>query len=101
MQDTLLTWSGETMAYHDYIVQSWTTGPLAGSADPMTAFNKALQIGLYQPEGGSISAAVDSAVAALTATTEMAPVADMSGAASAILAMAKKLPVLRFSFMNQ
>jgi len=98
MQDTLLTWSGETMAYHDYIVQSWTTGPLAGSADPMTAFNKALQIGLYQPEGGSISAAVDSAVAALTATTETAPVADMSGAASAILAMAKKASGVEIQF---
>ena len=90
MQDSLLSWSGSTMTYHDFMIQNWTTGPLSGNVDAMGAFNKALQIGLYQPEGPAnvieaVAVALTEATPAVTTATT-----DISGAAGKILAMAKK-----------
>ncbi len=100
MQDSLLTWSGSAITYHDFMIQAWTTGPLAGSIDSLNDFNKALQIGLYQPtSGNSITTAVEAAVTALAATTEVASVnTDISAAAGAILGMASKAQGLQIQF---
>jgi|JI102314A2RNA_FD_contig_123_59810_length_6906_multi_3_in_2_out_0_3 MoCo/4Fe-4S cofactor protein with predicted Tat translocation signal len=96
MQDSLLTWSGNAMTYHDFMVQNWVTGPLAGKADAMGAFNNALQIGLYQPENGNV---IEAVVATLTAATEMAPATtDVSSAAANILGMAKKASGVEIQF---
>ncbi len=47
-QDSLLAWCGASMSYHDFMVETWVNGPLAGSANMTRAFNQALQTGLFQ-----------------------------------------------------
>ncbi|MBC8047502.1 MAG: TAT-variant-translocated molybdopterin oxidoreductase [Fimbriimonadaceae bacterium] len=49
MQDSLLTWAGAGITYHDFIMQSWGETVFAGELNKTTAFNKALQGGLLQP----------------------------------------------------
>ncbi|MFN0274296.1 MAG: TAT-variant-translocated molybdopterin oxidoreductase [Chitinophagales bacterium] len=49
MQDTLFAWMGMGMTYHDFMMQCWSETVLAGEPDKTTAFYKALQVGLCQP----------------------------------------------------
>ncbi len=91
MQDSLLIWSGSTMTYHDFMIQAWVNGPLAGSGDAMNEFNKALQIGLCQPQkGDDMTVGLDSLVAAIgDANGSNSANMDISAPATAILSMAK------------
>lgn len=102
MQDSLLKWSGNNIGYYDFMMQAWAEGPLAGSISTTTAFNKALQIGLYQPESHrGMEGAGDIVKAMLAADAVMAneaPVADLSSSASAIIAMSKKASGLQVQF---
>ena len=79
MQDSLLTWAGTGTNYYDFMVANWTSGPLAAEANPMRAFNKALQTGLYQPP--------------MTAMTDMAapPVFAVDTAAAQVISTAAKM----------
>lgn len=113
MQDSLLFWSGANMTYHDFLMQCWSEGPLAGSGDKTTDFNKALQMGLCQPDGNK---GIQEAMMAATAMMHDKPMmekdammeGDMMGmgmmnmsisdAANGILSMAKKAGGVEIQF---
>ncbi|MFI5171556.1 MAG: TAT-variant-translocated molybdopterin oxidoreductase [Chitinophagales bacterium] len=102
MQDSLLTWGGMNMTYHDFIMQSWNETNFTGVIDQSTAFNKALQIGLYQPENNNgIATAITAATADLMeapAAGIISPEKDIISAAESILAMAKKTNGVEIQF---
>ena len=91
VQDSLLTWAGTSTNYYDFMVEQWMAGPLAGEANGLRAFNKALQTGLYQP--------------AMMATDEMATemtMPDISSSASSVLNGAAKMDSgLQLSFYEK
>ncbi|MFN3939147.1 MAG: 4Fe-4S dicluster domain-containing protein, partial [Chitinophagales bacterium] len=74
MQDSLLTWAGIGMNYHDFMVQNWNDTILAAESNKTKAFQKALQSGLYQPERVNammipvFNGDVNKAIATLSAT---------------------------------
>lgn len=90
MQESLLLWSGNATNYYDFLMQSWTTGLLANNLAAGTAFNQALQIGLYQP------ASADMMMAEATATP--AQPTDIAASAAAIMAMSIKASGLQVQF---
>jgi molybdopterin-containing oxidoreductase family iron-sulfur binding subunit len=49
MQDSLLSWAGMNITYQDFLMQCWGETVLASELDKTTAFNSALQVGLFQP----------------------------------------------------
>jgi molybdopterin-containing oxidoreductase family iron-sulfur binding subunit len=103
MQDSLLAWCGAMTTYHDFLMQNWSDGVFAGSIDKSTSFNKALQIGLHQPENASgIALAIDNASAVLAGVAMVnngtAAGTDVSSAAANISAMVKKSSGIEIQF---
>lgn len=104
MQESLLLWSGNTMNYYDFMMQSWTTGPLAGNMSAGNAFNAALQIGLYQPEAEKGLENPGLLALSILSTNSDASVAgnttgiDLNAAASAVLSAAKKASGIQVQF---
>ena len=100
MQDTLLTWCGAGMTYNDFMMQNWFNGPLASSINKSASYNSALQIGLHQPENNSIMTAMETAVATIAGSTELAapPVSNLGDAVSKILSMAKQANGIEIQF---
>ncbi|MBC8172654.1 MAG: TAT-variant-translocated molybdopterin oxidoreductase [Chitinophagales bacterium] len=74
MQDTLLTWAGAGITYQDFMMQNWNQTVFANELIKSNAFNKALQIGLFQPSAANniISAVAGTTMAADTTTNSFA-----------------------------
>ncbi len=104
MQDSLLVWGGMNMTYHDFIMQSWNETAFIGAVDQSSAFNSALQTGLFQPESSGIEQLKDAAVTAIAAesikaeSVEMPVSGNISTAATNIISMAKKAGGIEIQF---